>query len=592
MSGMFLFAVMISGCTTSAWMAGTEPVQDPDSEEVLSEQMFFQPVVTPEAQNPTLSLDLVNRRTLRYNRNLVSSRFIQRYRPRYTYLSFGLAGMGMGLYLANSSVVGADRLSDQEQAMLNLAALGIGTASLMSMKPIGEPRPTGEQQIIKRADSYIHYDTIPAALSSDAEVQLSITRGAESLVSDKPIPLTDNRVSVHLGQESGIRQLSEHDTTSLKVHFRYQQISYEQTYQLTDFMYEFVEITESNVPVRTAPANLNNNIISHVGTESRFPFLSEIDDNWYRVMKNGTAAYIRKDEARKIWQIADQTDINDLVISPDQPVFGDIEIERNLPDHSRTNPEGIAIIIINGEYRQPVRNLPNASRTGALAALYLNRVLGYYSDNIRVFENMTAREMERLLQESDSLMIGGRYLSLDESDLFFYYYGHAFTDADDRLYLLPVDYDPAEINERTIPFDEITTTLENIRSRQLVMVMDTDLSRGSVFGQTDEPTARLSGDSLDKLSDSITSRSDTSVVFWAAQPGQHAETYAVNNGRNSYPYDIFTWYYFRALQEGAQSVAEIEQYLQRNVPFTSRRLHDRAQNSRVYGNRDILLVRD
>ncbi len=590
--GPFLLVLALAGCTTSAWMIQEDPVPDPDSERILTQMHFFHPVETPTPQNPVLSLELLNERALFYNMHMVSSRHIQQYRPRYGYLALGLTGMGLGLYLSNTSVIDADKLSTRERAMLNLTAVSIGAASYLTMKPTGEARPAGEQRLLQKTGSQVFQDTIPVSIPDQSEAILSIYRGSDSLVNDRRIPFETNTVSIHLADETGLRKLPGKDTTGIRIRLEYRNVSFERDYPLSDFMQEFVEITSSSEPLRTSPVTIGTNIIRHVGRESRFPYLSEVDENWYRILKTDGPAYIRKEHSERIWHIIDTTRIADLVLQPDHTVFGDLEIERNLPDFSRANPDGIAIVIINGEYRHPVQNLPHAIRTGQLVSLYLNQALGYYADNIRVYDNMTFREMEKLLQESDSLMIGGRYLSIDESDVFVYYYGHAFTGVDEQLFLLPVDYDPGETIERLIPVENLVHALTGLRSRQLVLVMDADWTRASVFGHTRDPDVRLRAAGLENLESLMSNLpgNGNAAVFWAAQPGQRAKPYTANNGRLGYPYDIFTWYFFKGLKEGAQTTGVLDRYLERNVPFTSRRLQDRAQDPGFTGNRNLLLV--
>ncbi len=585
-----VIARVCTGCTTSAWVVKEEPTPDPDSEVVVSEERLFVPAATPTPQSPVLSLDFVMERQLQYNRHLVSERYIQRYRPRYGYMTLGLAGMGFGVYFSNFSRNGADQLSDRERIILNAASAGLGAAAFMSMKPVGEPRPAGERRLLQQMDTVVQNDTIPASLTEEEAARLTMVRGQDTLITEKQIPIRENRVSIHLGQQAGFKQLPISDTTGLDVQVQYQEITFNRHYPVPDFMQKFVEVVNSGVPLRSAPAILTNNIIRHVEAESRFPLLTEVDDRWYRILRSDGPAYVLKEHTRQIWQMTDTADIEEFVVQADEPVFGDLEIERDLPDNRRSNPDGIAIVIINSDYREPVRSLPYASRTGELAALYLNRVMGYYSDNILVFENMTGGEMQQLLAESDSLMIGGRHLNMDESDLFVYYFGHAFTDEDDRRYLLPVDYDPGEIDQQLIPLGEIAETLGKIRARQTVLVLDTDWSRGSVFGFSSRPEIRSPQPQLDALASALPPESRSrSAVFWAAQPGQVSEPYSGMNGRRAYPYNIFTWHFFEALQEGAQTTGDIEQYLQRNVPFTSRRLHDRAQDPGFSGNRDLVL---
>ncbi len=587
-----VFALGLSSCTTSAWMVAEQPVADPDSETTLSEIEFFHPVIPPSPQNPVFSLELLNERALLYNMHLASERHIQQYRPRYGYMVLGLSGMTMGLYLSNSSVIDADRLSTRERAMLNLAALSIGAASYLAMKPDGEPRPAGEKRLLQKTGTRVFQDTIPVPLSTDAQARLSLTRGTEKLVDARPLDFRDNTVSFHIGQETDIWRLPGTDTTGLHLQLEYQNVRFDQYVALSDFMQEFVEVTASSVPLRTSPAILSNNIIQHVGSQSRFPFLSDVDDRWYRILRSDGPAYVRKEYSRRMWQVADTARIGDQVVLPDQVVFGDIEIERNLPDNRRANPDAIAIVIINGEYRDPLQYLRNASRTAQLVSLYSSQVLGYYSDNIRVYQNMTYDEMRLLLQESDSLMIGGRHLSQDESDLFVYYYGHGITDPDNRFYLVPVDYDPAGGTSGLIPVQDLVDTIAGMSARKTVTVLDTDWSRASVFGTHTDNGVRIRTEEAEALQSVMSRLPETAAVLWAASPGQRSGPYSVNNDRVGHPYDIFTWYFFQGLKDGQRTTGGLESYLERNVPFTSRRLLDRAQNPGFSGNGNLTLIRE
>ncbi len=587
---MALTTALMAGCTTSAWMVAEEPVPDPDSETVISETEQFHVLASPAPRNPALSLELVRKRAKLYDMHLVSERYIQQYRPRYFYMGLGLTAMGLGLYLSNSSAVDADRLSPRERVLFNLASVSIGTASFITMKPADEPREAGEQRLLQKTGTKVFQDTIPYRLPADAEAGLTILRGQDTLASARTVPFRDNILSVHLGHETGLRRLPFTDTTGITVTLEYRNVQFRQNYPVRDFMQEFVEVTSSNVPLRTSPAVLGNNIIRHVESESRFPYLADIDDRWYRVLKSEGPAYVLKEESERIWLMADTVRIGDMVVLPGEAVFGDLEIERNLPDNRRANPEAIAIVIANGDYNSPVRRLPHAERTAMLAERYLTEVLGYYADNVRVFENMTERRMEKLLQDSDSLMIGGRHLSREESDIFIYYYGHAFTDQEGRAHLLPVDYDPGDVNERMIPLREMLETLAGIRSRQTVLVLDTDWTRSSVFGLTRDQGVQADGAGNLAPFAELFDQSAIDAIFWAAGPGQHSEPYSGVNGRGAMPYDIFTWYFFQALKQGAGTTGDIREHLERHVPFTSRRLHDRAQEPGFSGNSDLELV--
>ncbi|MDG5765923.1 caspase family protein [Balneolales bacterium ANBcel1] len=586
-----LLLLLGAGCTTASWIVEEEPVTDPATEEILSETSFLDVIVTPTPQQPLLVLSPVVRRELSYQEHLVSRRYVQSYHPRYGYLTLGLAGMTAGLYLSNTSVVDADRLSNRERAMLNLASVGIGAASFLSMKPVGEPRYADEQRLLQQTGLHLVTDTLTVSAPDDVAARVTITRADSLIAEGREIALENDQLTVNLPEETGIRILDIADTAGVHVEVSYDGKHFSRHIPVDHFLQEYVEIMENNVPLRTDPAAISGNIIRHASSSGFFPYLSTINDRWFRILESSGPAYVERERSRLVWRAAESDLSGTVIAGAGKPVFGDLSIERDVPENRHSNPEGIAIVIVNGEYSTPVRSLPYAARTAELVSHYLTRTMGFYSDNVRVFENLTLDEWQAFMQESDSLMIGGRHISMDESDLFVYYYGHAFTDDGDRLYMLPVDYDPGARTERLVAFDDFSNILGDIRSRQTLLVMDTDWERSSVYGQSPAGQVRSRSQLLERTSENFTANSESRAIFWAAEPGQHASSYSDGGERSDYPYDIFTWYFFEALQNGASTTGAVEQHLERNIPFTSRRLHDRAQNPRFIGNSNMNLVR-
>ncbi|MDI6400684.1 hypothetical protein QLX67_01665 [Balneolaceae bacterium ANBcel3] len=579
-------------CTTSAWIQDDEPVVNPESEVILQETIRFLPKDMPRPRSPELSLDIVKERELRYYEQLLSRRYIQDYKPRYGLMAAGFTGMTMGLALANTSLINSDSFSGREKVLLNMASLAIGSASLLAMKPDGDPRPADEERFIQRTGIHIVQDTIPYVPVNGDSLRYTIMRGGDTLAYRKNAVPEGEPFTIHLLEESGLQELAHSDTTGIVVQVDFRDV--EQTYELSvrSIMQEYVVVRAENTAVRTAPVRITGNIIRHAGSESQFPLLRIEDEQWFRILKRGDVAYIQSDDTELLWKPAENLGFDDRIIQSGQPVFGDLDIERNVPDHRRVNPEGIALVIINGQYAGPVESKPFAERTGELARYYFSQVLGFYSDNILIYENLTEQQMLNLFENSDSLMIGGRQVSMDESDIVVYYYGHAKIGQHDRLFLLPVDYDPSERNRKMVSFDEFVTVVEQLRSRMTLVVMDTDWTTQSVFGDTLDAYVRSNEERMKEFSGSLADPGFHGGIFWAAQPTQQSGTYLSPDGRIRYPYDIFTWYFFKAMQDNSKTAREIRDYLDYNVPFTSRRLHERSQNPVYLGNTGIQIVPD
>jgi len=78
-------------------------------------------------------------------------------------------------------------------------------------------------------------------------------------------------------------------------------------------------------------------------------------------------------------------------------------------------------------------------------------------------------------------------------------------------------------------------------------------------------------------------------VIFGAQVNQHSELYVTDAGEDK-KHHIFPYFFAKALQERRTEMGSIFQYLQRNIPYTSRRLHDRSQDPQIFGNTSQELI--
>src|SRR5690554_2395490 len=94
--------LILTGCTTSRWIADPEPTRDVSNSTVLDSEPRVLITNTPTPSKPVLELSIVNRRLLEVPMVYKSNRVIQRYRPKYGFLAAGVLVAAGTLYLAEN----------------------------------------------------------------------------------------------------------------------------------------------------------------------------------------------------------------------------------------------------------------------------------------------------------------------------------------------------------------------------------------------------------------------------------------------------------------------------------------------------------
>jgi hypothetical protein len=99
----------------------------------------------------------------------------------------------------------------------------------------------------------------------------------------------------------------------------------------------------------------------------------------------------------------------------------------------------------------------------------------------------------------------------------------------------------------------------------------------------------LGSSSLKTASDALTDVKKSWVLF-ASDVRQPSNAYTTDDFRTDRIYGLLTYFVCKALQEERYSTAELQSYLSRNLTFTSRRLHNRPQDPKWFGDTTLRLI--
>jgi hypothetical protein len=123
--------------------------------------------------------------------------------------------------------------------------------------------------------------------------------------------------------------------------------------------------------------------------------------------------------------------------------------------------------------------------------------------------------------------------------------------------------------------------------QQCVVVVDIDFISGAAAMQR---ASGMSGyEQYRQLTSDFINRPNTAVIF-TNQIQQKSGDYVSRDGRVNNRYSIGTYFFARALKENRTRIGDIYQFMDNNVNFTSRLLHDRAQSPVFLGDPDLRLT--
>ena len=259
------------------------------------------------------------------------------------------------------------------------------------------------------------------------------------------------------------------------------------------------------------------------------------------------------------------------------------------------NPDGVAVIIGNRDYKYDVPSVTYAHRDAEAFRRYVVDVLGFDPENVIHIKDADKATLERLFGNKDNLKGSElwRYLHPDgRSDVVVFYSGHGIPGLNDkRGYLLPVNAHPDAAELNGYPIDVLYNNLVKLKEQQAVrsvhVFLDAcfsgDSGGGRLIGSTSAirvaPLAKSRG--LEKLT-ILTAASGKEVASWD-KTAKHG---------------LFTHHLLNALYgeadadaNGQVTAGEAKAYLDRHMTRAARRTFGRVQNADLRGVETAVLAR-
>lgn len=574
---LIICAMLFASCTSARWMVEDEEAVDTDEYIELSRNYFLQQneEVTPD--HPVLDLEVYTVAEQQFSERVLMQRYIQDYKPNVPFLVMGLSAAATSFYLANSEHAGVQNSAFKSNT-LNVIGGVVAVGSILNMKPSGEPRATEEFRYLRQTGLFTENDTSRAGDYNASDALVSISYGDSILVNNSSEEIEDGRLEFNLVGGLNNMEIRDVEFEQVEVSVSFEDSTYEFEFPLDSIMEPYAEVRSQVTELRSEPENSQESVMAELVQGSELQIIDLVDDQWLKVLYGISESYVPISDMRVLWKASDVGQTNPIVTTPIVP-FGNIDVESNIPQLSEDDENRNSLIIANENYSEDFFRNTYALRDARLIETYLDNSLGFESDNIFTYEDMDApSQWEEALGELQNN-------TADSSQVVVYLnsIGRISGSADDPKAELVL---AGQEENEGIDLLELLEAIASVPSDNILVIAELDFRE-----YPDEFTSTEARQLIDQIEESLSEENDRMGVLFSSRFDQPSGIY-FDDASEDYKHHIFTYFFAKALQERNTSLSSIINNLQQNVSYTSRRLHDRAQDPVFIGNIDLELVNE
>lgn len=563
----------ISACTSSKWAIESTQAIDRTEFDLVGEDVFLKMSEIPSPNRPVLVFDIWNMETYDYSLKIQSNRYLQRYRPSLSAVLLGALG-------ASAAYLTADLLSPHstEQYMLyGLGALSLLTG-MVGDKSTGEATSTGEQKLLKQTGVIQLSDTLRATKQPNISPSYTIYNDREAIAIRNNVIFDKNSYYINLLEDINPSDFLVQRNQSIRIELEFNDSLYIHEVPVEDIFERFVVVETEVTALRQNPDNTNNSILTDLASGSELLLLDELD-NWYVVRYGITETYISKNDTKLIWRPTDYVDELSIITLPNIP-FGNVDVEREIPVRLTENNQAAAFIISNEFYGDRFPTKRYAERDAKLLEEYLINSFGLGFAGIRTSIN-TSR-IEQFRYNWDEFL---RRNQANKKQLILYTNGYVSIDNDGNLMYLLGDEKTSDEQNNSIKLADLLEDALKAGFTELFMVGDYSF----VSGTLDYSVSRADYyDAFYKLNSTLLAKRTIEFGLLFSSDGRSDSQLYTKQAIAQKYHSIFTYYLADAVKKGNYTSNQLLNYIQRNVDYTARRLHDTPQNVVYFGNAIIV----
>jgi hypothetical protein len=580
-------AMFLASCSGTKWVIQPDPVVDYRSGDVIESYSFVRQTNIPTPNRPIVEFELRDINVIEYPQRTQSQRYVQQYKLRPGLVALSLASSAAVLYVANSPNVNSEGGFKNQKLILNSAAVVLAASGFVALKPNGAPIPTEERRLLAQTGTIVLRDTVSYVSDVPTASYVTVKYRGETLIENVRKEFTRGRMLFDINREVQFVPVQSVEPGNLEIIIEALGKVSQIEVPVTSVMAQYVRVTAESTPLRSGPRDVPGNILADIVKESQLQYQETYDSDWFRVLYGVASTYIRRSDIELIWRPLGRTD-ESLVITEREANFGRVDVETNIPVKTTKIDEAYTVVIGNTDYLTGLPRRRTAALNMDIVQRYAIQTLGVRDDRLMSISNPERFDFEELLG------FGGRQTGLrstlnDQTKLFIYISGLGYMSGDDEgvIYLLPSDSRPDDPAATAVRLEEVFRAIGRLPFQQCVVVVDIDFISGAAAMQR---ASGMSGyEQYRQLTSEFINRPNTAVIF-TNQIQQKSGDYVSRDGRVNNRYSIGTYFFARALKENRTRIGDIYQFMDNNVNFTSRLLHDRAQSPVFLGDPDLRLT--
>lgn len=566
---LLLLASVAISCTTSRWIVVDEQASESaETETILSDETIILPVGFPTPTHPVLTLEVKDVVEKEIVQQVVLERGIQQYRPKWGYWVAGLSAALFTGIAANTNLIHSG-VSDHAVVAFNLSALALSGFTLTQLEPVGEPIYTGERRLSRSSGFQQLTDTLSRKEEIlDLPVALDIQYAGEVLHRSGQVRFVNGENSLNLAMMLTESGLPTQEGDVMEVSLRYNEQSFNFSYEIDELLVPYIEITEPVAVLRNAPVISDLNIVTEVGEGSVFELIGTgLDEEWYQVRFGGSILYVARSTAEITWRMAGTTGDIDVFEFADVE-FGAVDVENAVPILKANDPGDRAIVFSNTYLEQPEIQR-YTGRDHRLFEFYMSAAYQMRESqiaHIQIDSTETWRDQLSEFSDTDSTSVLYVYLS-----------GKAHIDGD-TIYMRTSVSD----NQPMVPVPDLLQEFIRMNPEKLILLADLDYAE--IETSSPGSSGARNGVAVQQQTAAALLREvPNAVIIFSSRPDQVSSLYAGRGSENKH-HRIFMYYWADAIKKRNRTMHSVIRHLENNVDYTSRRLHDRPQEIQVFGN--------
>lgn len=443
-----------------------------------------------------------------------------------------------------------------------------------NLKEVGDPILTDERQYLRSTGTTTRIDTVKSNydIGNQETAIVEILYKGQKVFNDQTISLSNNSVDLNVGSLADQLQGEFDSDADITVNTVFKDSESQYRIPLNSFLEPFFIVRDAVAQVRSNPSISSGNILIELGEDSELLKLDDHSADWIKVEYASQEAFISRESGSVEWRSSSDAQSTLLVELTEIP-FGDIDVENSLPIFKSRNEADRAIILSNIEDNQ-IGSRPLLNRGHQLFEHYMRTSLQMERDQILKIDISNDTTWEENIKKCGDMEGGSLNVFLT---------GFAQVDDSGNESDLIMIHEDTQGNRTRLSMAELFSSLTDCTPEKIFVFADLEYSESEL--DLLQPVRLRNGavGVQQAVSNSLLDDFPNAVIIFGSNINQRSSAFRGSTDTDKQHY-VFTYYWAEALKQRKTTMFELINHLESNVDYTSRRLHDRPQEIRAFGN--------